>query len=400
MVRRAEEVSDSNQFQFSFADGAGFRDDDGGGGRGACRSPFAFAPPEEPAMRLKLAAVAALVSVSAGLAADGLTKGTVELKSVSALAFGPDGVLFIGDPTAGAIHAVGTGDTKPGAKDDVNVEKLNEKIASLLGGGTATVNDVKVNPASGTIYLAVTRTGRGGGPIILTCGRDGKLAELNLKDVPCATAKLPNPTDNAKQRQDAITSLAFVGGKVIVAGLSNEEFASTLRTIPFPFQTADKGTSVEIYHGAHGKLETNAPIRTFTPYKIGAADYLLAAYTCTPLVKLPVADLKPGTKVKGTTIAELGNMNRPLDMIVYTKDKKDYVLMSNSARGVMKLSADQFEAAGQIDEKRVPDKAGVKYETVADLKGVKQLDKLDDGRALVLIENDDKSLTLKSIPLP
>jgi hypothetical protein len=349
-------------------------------------------------MRLKLAAVAALVSVSAGMAADGLTKGTPALKSVSALAFGPDGVLFIGDPTAGAIVAVGTGDTKPAAKGEVSVEKLNDKLTSLLG-GPATVNDVKVNPASGVIYLAVTRTGSGGGPIILTCGRDGKLAEFKLKDVPTATVKLPNATDG-KNRAEAITSLAFVAGKVVVAGLSNEEFASTLRTIPFPFETADKGTSIEIYHGAHGKLETRSPIRTFTPYKIGAADYLLAAYTCTPLVKVPLADLKAGAKVKGTTIAELGNRNRPLDMVVYTKDKKDYLLMANSARGVMKIAADPFADAGPIPEQRVADKAGVKYETVDSLKGVLQLDKLDDAHALLLVQAEDKSLTLKSVPLP
>ena len=350
-------------------------------------------------MRLKLAAVAALVSVSAGMAADGLTKGTPELKSVSALAFGPDGVLFIGDPTAGAIVAVGTGDTKPAGKDDVTVEKLDAKLTSLLGGAAA-VNDVKVNPASGTIYLAVTRAGRGGGPIVLTCGRDGKLAEFKLTDVPTATVKLPNATDG-KNRQEAITSMAFVDGKVIVAGLSNEEFASTLRTIPFPFKDADKGTSVEIYHAAHNATETRSPIRTFTPYKIGAADYLLAAYTCTPLVKLPLADLKPGVKVKGTTIAELGNRNRPLDMIVYTKDKKDFVLMANSAHGVMKIPADQFADAESIT-KAVGGggTAGVKFEKVKDLAGVLQLDKLDDNRAVLLIQADDKSLTLKSVMLP
>jgi hypothetical protein len=348
-------------------------------------------------MRLKLAAVAALVSVSAGMAADGLTKGTPALKSVSALAFGPDGVLFIGDPTAGAIIAVGTGDTKPAGKDDVNIEKLDEKLTSLLG-GPATVNDVKVNPASGTIYLAVTRDGKGGGPIILTCTRAGKLAEFKMVDVPTATVTLPNATE--KNRLEAITSLAFVAGKVIVAGLSNEEFASTLRTIPFPFETADKGTSIEIYHGAHGKLETRSPIRTFTPYKIGAADYLLAAYTCTPLVKLPLSDLKPGVKIKGTTIAELGNRNRPLDMIVYTKDKKDYLLMANDKRGVMKIAAEPFADAGAIPEQRVADKAGVTYETIAELQGVTQLDKLDDNRALLLLQADDKSLTLKSVRLP
>ena len=76
------------------------------------------------------------------------------------------------------------------------------------------------------------------------------------------------------------------------------------------------------------------------PYQIEGEPHLLAAYTCTPLVKFPVAELKPGTQVKGTTIAELGNRNRPLDMIVYEKDGKDYLLLANSSRGVMKITTD------------------------------------------------------------
>ncbi len=45
---------------------------------------------------------------------------------------------------------------------------------------------------------------------------------------------------------------------MIVAGLSNEEFASTLRSLPFPFKEGESETSVEIYHGAHGKFETRS----------------------------------------------------------------------------------------------------------------------------------------------
>jgi hypothetical protein len=36
----------------------------------------------------------------------------------------------------------------------------------------------------------------------------------------------------------------------------------------------------------------------------------------------------------GTTIAELGNRNRPTDMIVYRKGGKDYLLIANTSRGV------------------------------------------------------------------
>ena len=148
---------------------------------------------------------------------------------------------------------------------------------------------------------------------------------------------------------------------MFVAGLSNEEFSSRLIAIPFPFSTDGfDAAAIEIYHGAHGRFETKSPIRTFVTYRIQNEPYMLAAYQCTPLVKLPVADLKAGAHVKGTTIAELGNRNRPLDMIVYQKDGKDYLLMTNSSRGVMKIPTEGAGAApGASPTVRGADKKGL-----------------------------------------
>ena len=141
--------------------------------------------------------------------------------------------------------------------------------------------------------------------------------------------------------------MAFVDGKLIVAGLSNEEFASKLRSFAYPFVAADPGTSVEIFHGNHGQLETRAPVYTFIPYTIDSKPYVIASYTCTPLVKFPIDSLK-GSKVVGTTIAELGAGNRPLDMILYKKDGKEFLLMSNNSRGVMKIPTADFATAPAI----------------------------------------------------
>ena len=353
-------------------------------------------------MRRTMAAVAAALLGTAAMA-DGaeLKKGTPEVKSISALAFSPEGILFIGDAQSASLFAVDTGDTKASGKEDVKVEKIDSTIADKLGTTAANIaiNDVKVNPASGNVYLAVTRKGAGGGSLIMKLDRAGKLAEFALKDVPFASVKIAGLSD--KNKTDAITSLAYVEGKVIIAGLSNEEFSSSLRTIAYPFTEGVKPTSIEMFHAAHNKTETNSPIRTFVPYKISGADYLLAAYTCTPLVKVAVADLKPGMKLKVTTIGELGNQNRPLDMIVYTKDKKDYVLMANTKRGIMKIPADAFEKAeGITDAVKGGGTAGVKFETIKELVGVMQLDRLDTERAIVLMLAEDKSYTLKSIPLP
>ncbi len=188
---------------------------------------------------------------------------------------------------------------------------------------------------------------------------------------------------------------------MLIAGLSNEEFASTLRAIPFPFQTVPNGTSVEIYHGAHGKFETRSPVRTFVPFKVGNTPSLLAAYTCTPLVQFPISELKPGAKIKGKTIAELGNRNRPLDMITYSKDGKDWVLIANNARGIMKVSTDNIEGAESITSP--VGGGGIKgqpYETIKDWAGIEQMDRLDEKHALVVRRSAEGALSLESLPLP
>ena len=42
----------------------------------------------------------------------GFTKGTPEIKSVSALSFGKDGILFIGDSKSATVFAIDTKDNK------------------------------------------------------------------------------------------------------------------------------------------------------------------------------------------------------------------------------------------------------------------------------------------------
>ena len=349
-------------------------------------------------------------TVTAGDLTDSLKVGKADLKSAGALAFGPEGVLFVGDTRAGAVWAIGTKHTAPaGSMSAVDVENLGKKAADHLGIPAADVmiNDLAVNPASGVVYLSVGRgKGPGAQPVIFRIAKD-KLEEVNLDSVAHAKVDLPALPDSSKDergqslRNDAITDLAYLDGKLYVAGLSNEEFSSRMVTLDVPFKPSGQGASVEIYHGAHGRYETKSPIRTFVTYKIQGQPHLLAAYTCTPLVKLPVKDVTKGGHVKGTTVAELGNRNRPLDMIVYTRDGRDYILMANSARGVMKIPTEGLADRGAITEPvRGGGVAGQPFETVESLKGVDHLDKLDDTHAVILTRNEAGQVDLKTIPTP
>ena len=100
----------------------------------------------------------------------------------------------------------------------------------------------------------------------------------------------------------------------------------------------------------------------------------------------------------GTTIAELGAGNRPLDMLVYKKDGREFLLMSNTSRGVMKIPTDGFATASPITS-RIGGTAGIGYETIATMTGIEQMDLLDGQRSIVLARAGG-ALNLQAVPLP
>ena len=111
--------------------------------------------------------------------------------------------------------------------------------------------------------------------------------------------------------------------------------------------------------------------------------------------------MKSGEKTRGTTVAELGNRNKPLDMIVYKKEGKDFLLMSNSARGVMKISTDGItKNAGLTEPVKDGNTAGQKFETIKELEGVVQLDRLNEDHAVVIVQAAGGSQDLRTVALP
>ena len=347
------------------------------------------------------------LNASAGFGANlwGLKAGNPELKSAGALAFGPDGILLVGDAKAATVFAIQTEDSDSPIKGDLDVANLSKTIAEAVGADSITVNDLAVNAESGTAFISVSK-GESGAPAILQVNGKGEVSEMKLANVPFAKAVLTNaPEDKvvgrgrrrSNPRNESITDLAYNEGKVFVSGLRSGEASSSVRGLVFPFADTNSETSLEIYHGAHGRYEDNRAIRTFIPFNIEGEPHLLAGFICTPLVKFPVKGLD-SDRLRATTVAELGNRNRPLDMVVYKQDGKDYVLMANDRRGVMKISTDDISRKEGITE-RIDGKAGQSYETIEDMKGVVQLAKLSDQYAVVIVQDGD-SQSLKSVVMP
>ena len=353
---------------------------------------------------LKLAAIVALVAASASTpAAERLVPTSIgpTLQSIGPLAFGPDGTLYAGDRQAATIFALDLGaqaaSPTAGTKDITNIDTT---IASMLGVGAADISiaDIAVHPRSRNTFIAVMRgQGPAAQPALLRVDGAGKIDLVAMDTVKFTSITIPNPAQGPA-RNNAITDLAFANGRVWVAGLSNEQFASKLWSVAYPFTTADAGASVEIFHGNHDAIETRSPIMSFVPYMVGNQPHIIGGYTCTPLVKFAIDSLKTGDKVRGTTIAELGAGNRPIDMVLYKKDGQEFLLMANTSRGVMKIPTSSFASAAPITE-RVGGTAGVPFETVASLTGIEQLDLLDAMKAMVIVKAaTSRNLTAVILP--
>jgi hypothetical protein len=73
-------------------------------------------------------------------------------------------------------------------------------------------------------------------PVIVRVDSAGKISEVPLDNIKYSSVSLPDGPQGDRQRMETITSIKYVNGQVFVAGLSNEEFSSSLRSIPYPFR--------------------------------------------------------------------------------------------------------------------------------------------------------------------
>lgn len=314
----------------------------------------------------------------------------IAIKSITALTFGPDGVLFVGDSKTATVFAVSLPDAKSKtAATPIQVKNIDQKIAAALGTEKAniTIMDMAVNPISKKLYIAVQNSD--GTPVLLKLDGE-KIEAVSLKDLKFTFIVLNNPpAEDAKDqrgrslRMSTISDLGYDDGKLLVSGLSNHEFSSSFKSIPYPFTSKQDEATLEIYHTAHGRFETAAPIKTFTTARINNKKYLVASYTCTPLVLFSMDELKPGMHVKGRTVAEMGSGNTPIDMISFQEGSESFLLMANTAHPVARVDYKNIAAfEGNLTEP-VHGTAGVNFKATP-TSNVLQMDKLNESQVVML----------------
>lgn len=330
----------------------------------------------------------------------GLRVGTADIRSAGPITFGPAGILFLADNISAKVFAVDIGDPGPDSgSEPFDLENVDVRVGSFLGckADDVIIRDMAVHPTSHHVYLSVQR-GHGDAAravLVRIDRRDGSILDVTLpQGAEGEELQMGARTIRILRRPirtSTITDMAYVDGTLLVAGLSNEEFSSKLRRIPFPFSEDVVANNLEIFHVSHGKWETAAPIRTFVAYDGGRS--ILASYTCTPVVHFPLADLTPGTKTVGRTVADLGAVNQPLDMVSFFQGGEEHLLVANSAHGLVKIARRDIDKQAPLTEPKEP--VGVPR-TTEDVLGITRLANLN-GSYVLALQADDGGQHLRSL---
>lgn len=337
------------------------------------------------------------------------------VRSATRLALGEDNILFVADWRALRIHPIALPVAGPASGKPFNLRDIEAPIARALhaAGRRLRFEDMVAQPATGRVFIAVSvLDGRSAPrPAVVSVDADGtvKIVDLQRRAGPSAViADAPAPDlrfwRDLPGQSLTITDMLFDHGRLYVAGLSSRAFASTLRVYDYPFDGKVQATTVEMYHPVHNQVETRAPVRRMVILRNHGKPLLVAAYTCTPLVTIPLEDLHDGAHIVGKTIAELGWGSEPVGMVRFESNGEEYVLLANSSRSADLLTASSIAAAstrpGVTDPIEWPAQplAGVRAVSLP-MSAVAKLSDFNKD-LLVALRRDDASGAMQLVTIP
>lgn len=363
--------------------------------------------------------IASVSTLTAGTVLEKTIAGNPEFGRIDVISFAPENVLLIGDGQKAQIVAVKVSDRPSDGQPSISpIQNLTAEIAGRLGvtADEVEILDLAVNPESSIPYLAV-RKQDDKTYVILRIEQNQEIAFVDLDKVEYAAVPIKNEGGAPISK---ITDVVWAGDRLVAAARASDAFASKIFAVDGPVDHDKPGAvySAETYHVAHRRWETKAPMSVMIPYQEDGKNYIVGAFSCTPVVKYPIDDLEPGAKIKGISMIELGSGNRPLDMFAYEAgEASDSSILTNTFRfhhekrpyGPSPHLTFRFDQELLGDAEKVNENAtrrldrstpeSERIEIAEPFHGVVQMDRLNDKTALALREGKEGDLDLVTIAL-
>ena len=281
--------------------------------------------------------------------------------SAGKIAFVDANTLVVADWRGGQLHALRLPPIPAGTPTPFNLKDVSGAIARALHTRPERLRfeDMALRPGGEVAYITLSIDGDGAGgrprPALVSVDAAGKVGRVDLDrgrrhsvaigHLPAADQRLWRDTPAASF---TVTDMKFYAGKLYVAGLSNASFSSALRVFDFPFKGGATVSSIEMYHPVHDQLETRAPIRKMVITRLNGEPTLVAAFTCSPLVTIPLKDLTDGAHIAAKTVAEFGWGSAPAGMVMFDAGHGPMVLLTHSHKSADLMSVDDIaDASGK-----------------------------------------------------
>ena len=208
------------------------------------------------------------------------------------------------------------------------------------------VTDLAVDRATRNSFVSVMRgQGPAARPALLRVDGAGAISADRHRSAPvhqrrrCRTCRAERRPDATSAHQ-SITQVDVRQRPRLGERLVEREFASKLWSIAYPFTKADAGHERrDLPRQPPAARDARADVRVRAVHDRQPAVHhrRLPVHAAREVPGLCALDTPAAKPYRGTTIAEFGAGNRPIDMVLYKKNGKDFLLMSNTNRGVMKI---------------------------------------------------------------
>lgn len=334
------------------------------------------------------------------------------LASIQRIAFGPGGVVLVGDGDKDRIVAIETGDTDGSMRDELTfsrIDGITARVASAIGGNVAAndigITDITINPLTSRVYIAAQHFSAARA-LLLWMGADGIAHSVDLSQVVYVSFAYPP----VQTPGSVITGLRWLDHFVVASALKPSSLVGHVVLAPTPLEhdTLSQHMRPSVYYPAAMQPVADAAIDCLFDFPGSFGEpWIGLAFTGTPIAKYDPAVVFGGAvQQTGRTQLDIG-VGRSVRDAVYHGDDEDGWLVAS----IYNLQFDGQLLAARIhrdflldptlvdanapvlfDLAGFPTRAGV--ERLPDLDGAEHL--AIDGDDVLLLRQD----TLLSKPLP
>jgi hypothetical protein len=336
--------------------------------------------------------------------------GDPGMLSIQRLAFGPGGVLLMGDGVKDRVVAIETGDTDTdnrGEQHFDHIEGVTNRIATALGDDVPAsdiwIQDFALNPLSHRLYVAVTRFTEST-PSLLWFGGDGNAHVVDLAAVVYAAINYPV----VQSAGSFVTGLAWLDNYIVASAIKQPNTPSNVMVMNAPFNHGGGTHTISpfIYYPGFAQWVSEVAVDGLFPFEHQGSEWVALGFPNCPVVRYRVSDIAGGLGPEGETAFDFGS-GTIRDAFHYELDGEKFLLVTVYNLGFLNQTLGvRIQESLLIDEVNINSLAPIlfQFDQQPLVAGVDRIYSLDEAEHLLKLGTSElvifRADSLQTMSLP